>query len=1271
MKKKRIIIASILGATAFIAGASAVTIITSNAIKSKEVESSKLEESTLAEDELFGGELPSLIATKKVQKAEAPAAALVSPVIGRQYAYDEVAGTVSIRFFAAITSLDVDAVWTRTLYNADGSVNNALAAGTKKSTVAYETLNYKEGGDSKQLNATDVEAEDGTKPFKYFVLYTLKNVKVSTYGECTIDAYVEISNDAEAVVSKTGSVTTSSAADMSSYTLDLDMDNTYQGSNTKAGNGQYINGKVKTIYSMSDTAIDTTNLEATLYKNGVEQPKTVKTTTVSFKGDTANEASNYLVYADQAISSNPGLTLGMFTILDNGQGAVADNGDWLKFNAGGKVKFTLNSSAKLSISFYQDNNNVKVYVGDTEVAANSDGSYSLSAGNITIEAVSSGYLGKIIVEEKELVTASGFNAGVAGMQTITAKYKNASATYNVYVVDTAAYQDANNNYVVTVDKSYTGEIGEISGTNGNMFTTISQALEFLQNSSIVPASAKKILNVGAGYYYEKLEITTPNLTINGSDTIAKGTYASDANYDADDFLGATIIEFDTLYGVTDTNGFVHTTDSTQTVAIRETATNCTINGVTISNKWNCKAYFDAKGVSSEHRALALLVQADQFVMNNSSLLGYQDTLELFTGRQYFSSCYISGATDYIFGTNNTTLFNGCEIHSIYTGNGGFINAFKGCNRGDADYVDYGAIYYKCDFTADSGVTNTSIARPWGLYSNVAVIECTLDGHISKEGYASGATASKRYVEMNYKPTDSNVKFVEYNNSGTGAITEAVSGMSYLNSTTAANYYDFSVIYGKTNGAVSYDKAWNPVSGVVQNSGVDYYFDATEDSSATSHLWRETSSGAVDTTFEGLTIKVDKCKYNSDQNGYTELQAGTISFEVAANSLVTVKTGFGSGTAYSISGSVATTSIYPSTTGTVSYFFEEAQTVIMTITGKVYLLKLSIEPNSSKPTISCSSLSVTGNPQNELELNAELDLSGLQVKSINSNGTYNYLSSDEYEVDTTEVNPQVAGTYEVTVILKSDNTKTTSFDVTYAAPSSDNSISKTIGLDFTSSDNTATSLANSKVDYTNASISANGDNASFQSGYITFDVKAGAIVTVGTYKSYGNFKIGIASDAESNLDAHTSTYSYTAGSDCTIKIYGYSNNYISFIGISYPISTNTSYSFVGATGTGVITVLSQNAQYNGVDGYASGLIIGAKSGKLAYNNSSWGQFNSGTTLTFTVAAGATVNIVGYSNGYSINGNAASTATSSITTTSVTTITITATANTYIQKIDITY
>ena len=61
---------------------------------------------------------------------------------------------------------------------------------------------------------------------------------------------------------------------------------------------------------------------------------------------------------------------------------------------------------------------------------------------------------------------------------------------------------------------------------------------------------------------------------------------------------------------------------------------------------------------SEHIALALLVQANQFVMKNCWLLGYQDTLELFTGCQYIVDTNIQGVSDFIFGINNTPYFKG-------------------------------------------------------------------------------------------------------------------------------------------------------------------------------------------------------------------------------------------------------------------------------------------------------------------------------------------------------------------------------------------------------------------------------------------------------------------------------------------------------------------------------------------------------------------------------------------------------------------------------------
>ena len=235
---------------------------------------------------------------------------------------------------------------------------------------------------------------------------------------------------------------------------------------------------------------------------------------------------------------------------------------------------------------------------------------------------------------------------------------------------------------------YTGQIGAV--VDGyNMFSSIQQALDYIEGNSKIAPSSKKVIELEQGTYTEKLEITIPYLTIKGNDS------------------NRTVIEWDSLYGVNDAGGFPHTTDSTATVAVRESAIGCTIEGVTISNWYNSQERFTERGKEIE-RALALLVQADQFVMKDSQLLGVQDTLELFKGRQYFENVFISGYTDFIFGTNNTTYFKNCEIYSIDTdkdakGTNGYLTAFKGNNKDANDRVVYGAIFDGCEFTCEAGL----------------------------------------------------------------------------------------------------------------------------------------------------------------------------------------------------------------------------------------------------------------------------------------------------------------------------------------------------------------------------------------------------------------------------------------------------------------------------------------------------------------------------------------------------------------------------------------
>lgn len=401
------------------------------------------------------------------------------------------------------------------------------------------------------------------------------------------------------------------------------------------------------------------------------------------------------------------------------------------------------------------------------------------------------------------ISYKGFDSTTAGKKDVTITYTYAnqeiSETLTVYVVDAVPSKSQDGVFKTKVDGSYEGTIGGV--VNGyNMFTTIQQALDYLEGHKDIKNNDRKLIELVPGTYTEKLEITIPFLTIKGSNA------------------ETTVIEWDSLYGIKDAGGFPHTTDSTQTVAVRESAIGCTIEGITISNWYNSQARFTERGQEIE-RALALLVQSDQFVMKNGKLLGVQDTLELFKGRQYFENVFISGYTDFIFGTNNTTYFSDCTIHTIDTlkddkGTAGYLTAFKGSNKGSSDYVTYGAIFDECKFTADEGVTKgkTAIGRTWGAYAAVAVINSEIGGHISKDGYVSSDNKNKRYISMNgIHPSDETVQFAEYGNTGEGAISEAVNGMKLLTEEEANKYSDFDVIFGTTNGAVTYVDSWDPSS----------------------------------------------------------------------------------------------------------------------------------------------------------------------------------------------------------------------------------------------------------------------------------------------------------------------------------------------------------------------------------------------------------------------------------------------------------------------------
>ena len=730
---------------------------------------------------------------------------------------------------------------------------------------------------------------------------------------------------------------------------------------------------------------------------------------------------------------------------------------------------------------------------------------------------------KFRVEDFEI---TGFDSSYADYCMLTVSAYGVSTVIEVHITDTNPTANEDGVYQLLVDPDYEGLAGAISGPY-HVFSTIQGALDYAEK---IEKGAVKELYIASGVYNEKIEITLPNLHI-----IGMGQSPDDV-----------VIEWDSLYGLVDGGGFTHTTDSTQTVAVRDSAVNVTIENVTISNYWNTQERMDEAGLAIE-RGLALLVQADRFVMKNSKLLGIQDTLELFTGRQYFENVFISGYTDFIFGTNNTTYFKGCTIHVIDTekddkGTAGYITAFKGSNKGSSDSIVYGAIFDGCKFTADAGVMTgkTAIGRTWGAYAAVAVINSELGGHISLDGYVSSDNKNKRYISMNgIHPTDSTVQFVEYNNTGAGAITEAVAGMRMLTAEEAALYADFATIFGTVNGNVSYLDPWNPASTeVVVDDREYYYFNGQEGTSGTSYTYTDNIQGAIG-TLGNITIDATVGKL-THRGSDSQFNAGAkIIFNVEAGTLVTVISYPGYGY-YTING------IAHNAHDTFSVYFAEACEVVIEATSTSYIYQLIINPNEAAPAApSLNEIKIEG-MQKDYVVGDELSLEGVVVKAYYSD--YSVVVVSDYEVDITAVNNAAAGEYDV---VFSFGGKTASVKVTFEAPDADPR--KDVNMTFGSEGNWAD--GDPAIDLSGITVGDNGgNNSQVKEGSIRITLYAGATLTIKGYSGYTDYTLsdGTIEYVINKDSADHTAHVYTAEADVVVTITVTSgSNYFHGIEIKYP------------------------------------------------------------------------------------------------------------------------
>jgi pectinesterase len=149
------------------------------------------------------------------------------------------------------------------------------------------------------------------------------------------------------------------------------------------------------------------------------------------------------------------------------------------------------------------------------------------------------------------------------------------------------------------------------------------------------------------------------------------------------------------------------------------------------------------------QALALRVDGDRVVFRNCRFLGWQDTILLNRGRQYFEGCYIAGHVDFIFG-GATAWFEKCRIHCLRSG---YITAAS-----TPDTQPFGFVFSHCAITGESPEVKTYLGRPWRPFASVTFLNTEMSPVVRPEGWNN----------WNQPDREKTARYSEYNSTGAGA-----------------------------------------------------------------------------------------------------------------------------------------------------------------------------------------------------------------------------------------------------------------------------------------------------------------------------------------------------------------------------------------------------------------------------------------------------------------------------------------------------------------------
>jgi len=197
----------------------------------------------------------------------------------------------------------------------------------------------------------------------------------------------------------------------------------------------------------------------------------------------------------------------------------------------------------------------------------------------------------------------------------------------------------------------------------------------------------------------------------------------------------TVITYDLYAGLTNFDGKPLGTFHTPSTTID--ADDFTAENITFENS-----------AGAVGQALAIRVDGDRAVFRNCRFLGWQDTILLNRGRQYFQNCYVAGHVDFIFGAA-TAWFEKCHIQCL--GNGYITAASTPVDQ------PFGFVFSHCTIIGDQPEARTYLGRPWRIHASTIFLNTEMSEVVRPEGWN----------DWKKPETHQTARYAEFNSTGSG------------------------------------------------------------------------------------------------------------------------------------------------------------------------------------------------------------------------------------------------------------------------------------------------------------------------------------------------------------------------------------------------------------------------------------------------------------------------------------------------------------------------